>query len=67
MSSPEFSAAYKTTLKYLTDKFVKVNRNPKKQVYVHVTCATDTKNINKVFESCKDIILNRNLTAHGFS
>lgn len=58
---------YTGTLKYLTDKYVHVNRNPKKRVYVHVTCATDTSNISKVFESCKDIIAHKALESGGFS
>jgi hypothetical protein len=67
MSSRKFNEAYAATIKYLTDTFVRVNRNPKKRVYVHVTCATDTNNIGKVFESCKDIIAHQALQQGGFS
>lgn len=36
------------------------------QVYHHVTCATDTKNIETVFNACKEIILRENITGSGF-
>jgi guanine nucleotide-binding protein G(i) subunit alpha len=37
-----------------------------RQIYHHVTCATDTKNVKVVFDACKDIILRANLAASGF-
>ena len=37
------------------------NENPNKEIYCHPTCATDTKNINKVFNSVKDIILQQSI------
>lgn len=36
------------------------------QVYVHTTCATDTKNIETVFNACKEIILRENIQGSGF-
>merc|ERR1711991_1235331 len=42
---------------YLKRKFKKLNRRPNKQVYTHITCATDTENIRFVFEAAKDIIV----------
>lgn len=35
-------------------------------IYHHVTCATDTKNVEVVFNACKDIILRGNLKDSGF-
>ncbi|CAN0517292.1 unnamed protein product, partial [Laminaria digitata] len=32
----------------------------KKTVYHHVTCATDSENIEVVFSSCKDTVLRSN-------
>lgn len=43
-----------------------VNQNPEREVYHHVTCATDTENVNFVFNSCKDVILRSNLKDSGF-
>jgi len=42
------------------------NTNPQ-NVYPHVTCATDTSNIEKVWEACYEIILNRNLQLAGIN
>ena len=36
-----------------------------KEVYLHVTCATDTRNVKVVFDACKDIILNQMLGDSG--
>ena len=36
------------------------------QIYTHITCATDTKNVQVVFNACKDIILRGNLKDSGF-
>jgi len=48
---------YDAAVKFITDQFVAQNENPKKQIYSHVTTATDTGNIEKVFNVVKDIIL----------
>ena len=37
-----------------------------KTIYSHVTCATDTSNIEFVFNACKEIILQDNLKNSGF-
>jgi hypothetical protein len=34
--------------------------------YHHFTCATDTANVNKVFDSVSDIIIEKNLERIGF-
>eukprot|EP01094_Clydonella_sp_ATCC50884_P006492 TRINITY_DN15707_c0_g1_i1.p1 TRINITY_DN15707_c0_g1~~TRINITY_DN15707_c0_g1_i1.p1 ORF type:complete len:355 (-),score=164.14 TRINITY_DN15707_c0_g1_i1:174-1238(-) len=44
-------------LKYLKSKFCKLNKNPDKMIYVHVTCATDTENIRFVFKAVRDIVI----------
>ena len=44
---------------YLQEQFESKNRNPDKQVYTHITCATDTKNIAHVFNAVKDIIIRK--------
>jgi len=53
-------------IKHSLDKFLSVNRNNEKEIYHHVTCATDSKNIEVVFNACKDIILRSNLVESGF-
>jgi len=37
------------------------NRNKDKEVYTHITCATDKDNISHVFNSVKDTIIKRTL------
>ena len=51
---------------YLTDLFLQKNTNEAKEVYWHITCATDTSNVRTVFNDCKKIILNKNLQGSGF-
>jgi hypothetical protein len=51
---------------FLQKKFVKLNKNPKrKEIYCHVTCATDTQNITFVFNVVKDIIIRKVLVGSG--
>ena len=57
--------SYDKGVEYMTQKFVERNRNTKKDVYTHVTCATDTNNVKTVFNACKDIILKQNLRDSG--
>jgi len=53
---------YDKCIDYITDKFLKKNKNPeKRQVYCHATCATDTSNVSFVMGSVFDIILKENL------
>ena len=43
-----------------------VSKRPS-QVYVHVTTATDPKNVQTVFKMCRDTILTRNMKMSGFA
>ena len=57
---------YQDGVNFIRDKFVCLNRNPgRKTVYTHVTCATDTSNIQFVFESVTDIIIAEHLRETG--
>ena len=51
---------------YFVSKFHEKKGDPEKELYHHLTCATDTANIGVVFGSCKQIILKKNLAASGF-
>lgn len=57
---------YEAGVKYFLDKFLSRNKSADRQIYHHTTCATDTKNVRIVFDSCKDIILRENLKNSGF-
>ncbi len=56
---------YEHGCQYMQGKFLERNRNSKKDVYVHITCATDTNNVAAVFNACKDIILKQSLKDAG--
>jgi GTPase SAR1 family protein len=56
---------YDKGVEYFLEKFISKNSNPDRQVYNHITCATDSKNVEVVFEACKDIILRGNLEEAG--
>jgi len=56
---------YKLGLEYFVKKFLKANSNSCRVVYHHITCATDTKNVEVVFNACKDTIHRGNLKDCG--
>jgi guanine nucleotide-binding protein G(i) subunit alpha len=58
---------YEKAVAYLREKFLACNQNPKKHIYHHVTCATDTQNVKVVFEAVKDIILHQVLDDSGLA
>jgi len=64
---PEYDGinAYKEGIKYISDKFLAMNQNSGKNIYIHVTCATDTECIIVVFNAVKDIILRNALLGAG--
>jgi hypothetical protein len=51
---------------YFEQQFRRKGKDPNKQVYAHVTCATDSNNVRVVFEACKETILRSNLAQSGF-
>jgi len=57
---------YQGGVDYFLGKFMKRNKVAEREVYHHVTCATDTRNVRVVFDACKDIILRENLKNSGF-
>ena len=57
---------YDAGVQYFVSKFQQRNKNANRQIYHHVTCATDTSNVKVVFNACKDIIIRGNLKDSGF-
>lgn len=51
--------------KYFLKKFLAQNKNPGREIYHHATCATDSKNVEVVFNSCRDIIMKKNMAEMG--
>jgi len=64
-SKPGDENYYEDGIKYFLDLFLAENTNPERQIYSHPTCATDSKNVEVVFNSCKDIIMRGNMEAMG--
>lgn len=50
---------------WLAATFKAKNRNPEKTVYCHITCATDSDNVQNVFNAVKDIIIRNALRNIG--
>jgi len=46
---------------FMQDKFLARIKDAKRPVFPHITCATDTENVDKVFTACKQTILRKNL------
>eukprot|EP01091_Cochliopodium_minus_P016416 TRINITY_DN613_c1_g1_i1.p1 TRINITY_DN613_c1_g1~~TRINITY_DN613_c1_g1_i1.p1 ORF type:complete len:346 (-),score=84.22 TRINITY_DN613_c1_g1_i1:147-1184(-) len=57
---------FKAASKFIKNKFIKLNKQEDKPIYVHFTCATDTENIRYVFDVVKDIIMNNRIDEVGF-
>jgi GTPase SAR1 family protein len=57
---------YEAALKYIEEKFLEQNKQPK-LVFPHPTCATDTRNVEKVFDACRLVILKENLEKLGLT
>jgi len=62
----DFAEALAAAHAYMTQLFVSRKRDTSREVYTHITEATDTRNVHVVFNACKDIILRRNLVSSGF-
>lgn len=56
---------YEAGCALIEQTFQAKNRNPDKQIYAHVTCATDTGNVAAVFNAVKDIIIRKSLGEAG--
>jgi GTPase SAR1 family protein len=65
---PEYkgSDSYDECCDYIKAKFMDVNKGDK-LVFCHLTCATDTQNVERVFEACKLVILKANLEKLGLA
>lgn len=59
------SCDYDKAIKFIQEKFLAQNENPRKLIYPNVTCATDTKNIQVVFTAVQDIVVRNAIGDHG--
>lgn len=53
--------SYEHTTAFIEQKFRAQSNNPAKQLYFHLTCATDTENVKFVFNAARSIILKTTL------
>ena len=57
---------YEEASNFIRMKFENLNkRKDKKEIYTHLTCATDTNNIQFVFDAVTDVIIKYNLEVCG--
>uniref|UniRef100_A0A0K8RCA9 Putative g-protein alpha subunit n=1 Tax=Ixodes ricinus TaxID=34613 RepID=A0A0K8RCA9_IXORI len=57
---------YEEAAAYIQMKFESLNkRRDTKEIYTHFTCATDTNNIQFVFDAVTDVIIKNNLKDCG--
>jgi guanine nucleotide-binding protein G(o) subunit alpha len=56
---------YDAGVDFLKFEFGEKKQVPGNQIYMHVTCATDTKNVHAVFNAVKDIIIRQALNEAG--
>jgi len=64
---PDYTGAntYNEAAEYVQLKFEALNRKDGKEIYTHFTCATDTGNIQFVFDAVTDVIIKNNLKDCG--
>ncbi|CAB1455521.1 unnamed protein product [Pleuronectes platessa] len=64
---PEYSGpdTYEDGIAHIKSQYESKNKSTKKDVYSHVTCATDTNNIQFVFDAVTDVIIANNLRGCG--
>uniref|UniRef100_A0A671NNZ6 Guanine nucleotide-binding protein G(o) subunit alpha n=1 Tax=Sinocyclocheilus anshuiensis TaxID=1608454 RepID=A0A671NNZ6_9TELE len=64
---PEYTGpnTFEAAAAYIQGQFESKNRSPSKEIYCHLTCATDTGNIQVVFDAVTDIIIANNLRGCG--
>jgi guanine nucleotide-binding protein subunit alpha len=50
---------------YIQAQFEAKNKSTTKEIYCHMTCATDTQNVQFVFDAVTDVIIANNLRGCG--
>uniref|UniRef100_A0A914D928 Uncharacterized protein n=1 Tax=Acrobeloides nanus TaxID=290746 RepID=A0A914D928_9BILA len=57
---------YDDEIAYIEKKFLILNANTNKKVYIHHTCATDTNQVNLIMDNVVDSIIKKNLKGIGY-
>lgn len=59
-------STYDDGVEFIKAQFERLNQNPReKQIYTHITCATDRGNVEKVFNDVQHIVINTSLQKGG--
>ncbi|XP_077372577.1 guanine nucleotide-binding protein G(o) subunit alpha-like [Festucalex cinctus] len=66
---PEYTGpnTYEEGISFITSQFNSKNKSSTKEVYSHVTCATDTNNVQFVFNAATDVIIADSLRRSGLA
>merc|ERR1711991_45560 len=56
---------YTAASEFLQHKFKKLNRRTGREIYAHITCATDTENVRVVFNAVKETLITRAMRSGG--
>ena len=64
---PLGSSTFDSGVTFIRQKYLERNRNETKEIYVHLTCATDTENIDFVFKAVTNMIIAMNLKKSGLT
>nr|XP_021513118.1 guanine nucleotide-binding protein G(o) subunit alpha [Meriones unguiculatus] len=64
---PEYTgpSAFTEAVAHIQGQYESKNKSAHKEIYTHVTCATDTNNIQFVFDAVTDVIIAKNLRGCG--
>lgn len=62
---PAGPSAFTEAVAYIQAQYESKNKSAHKEVYTHITCATDTNNIQFVFDAVTDVIIAKNLRGCG--
>jgi len=65
LEDPEFPPCYDAALVFILEEFLKINKNPDKTIFHHVTCATDSNSIKTVFWDVQNILIRTGLRTGG--
>eukprot|EP00484_Ammonia_sp_Unknown_P028915 CAMPEP_0197050434 /NCGR_PEP_ID=MMETSP1384-20130603/25313_1 /TAXON_ID=29189 /ORGANISM="Ammonia sp." /LENGTH=415 /DNA_ID=CAMNT_0042482829 /DNA_START=26 /DNA_END=1273 /DNA_ORIENTATION=- len=57
---------FEKATKYIQDLFVKLNKSEKREIFTHLTCATDKNNIERVFADVQLIVISAALNDGGY-
>jgi len=64
-NDPDFGPCYQAALQFILDRYLEINEDKEKTIFSHVTCATDSDSIEKVFWDVQNIVIKANLRKGG--